>query len=91
MAKPSENGASPAGADGNGASEAPRRLSQVLARLEEIRRELDREDLDLEDQMVLYREGCTLAASAKRLLDTARAEVEFLMDGADAPAPPPAG
>jgi exonuclease VII small subunit len=39
----------------------------------------DRDDLDLEDQLLLYREGCTLAAQAKRILDTARAEVEFLM------------
>ena len=80
MATPSPNGAS--------SSEEPPRLSQVLARLEEIRKGLDREDLDLEDQMVLYREGCTLAASAKRLLDTARAEVEFLLEEENGPTPP---
>ena len=87
----SPKGGTSAGADGNGAPAAQPRLSQVLSRLEEIRRDLDRDDLDLEDQMELYREGCTLAASAKRLLDTARAEVEFLMAEGDAPAPPAAG
>ncbi len=77
MAEPSPNGAS--------SSDEPPRLSQVLARLEEIRQGLDRDDLDLEDQMELYREGCTLAASAKRLLETARAEVEFLMEEGEGP------
>jgi exodeoxyribonuclease VII small subunit len=55
------------------------RLRTILARLDEIRRDLDRDDLDLEDQLLLYREGCTLAAQAKKILDTTRAEVEFLM------------
>jgi exodeoxyribonuclease VII small subunit len=62
---------------------APPRLREILERLEQIRRELDREDLDLEDQVVLYREGCTLAAQAKSILDTTRAQVEFLMDEAE--------
>ncbi|HEV2129879.1 MAG TPA: exodeoxyribonuclease VII small subunit [Longimicrobiaceae bacterium] len=61
----------------------PLRLGAVLARLEEIRRDLDRDDLDLEDQLLLYREGCTLAAQAKRILDTTRAEVEILMQEGD--------
>jgi len=60
------------------------RLSQVLARLDEIRRQLDREDLDLEDQLVLYREGCGLVASAKTILGAVRAEVDLLMSDADA-------
>jgi exodeoxyribonuclease VII small subunit len=62
---------------------APPRLREILERLEQIRRELDREDLDLEDQVVLYREGCTLAAQAKGILDTTRAQVEFLMEGTE--------
>ena len=70
---------------GNGEpTAAPLRLGAVLARLEEIRRDLDRDDLDLEDQLLLYREGCTLAAQAKRILDTTRAEVEILMQDGDA-------
>lgn len=60
------------------------RLSQVLARLDEIRRQLDREDLDLEDQLVLYREGCGLVATAKKILGDVRAEVDLLMQDTDA-------
>jgi exodeoxyribonuclease VII small subunit len=58
---------------------AETRLSRVLARLDEIRRNLDRDDLDLEDQLVLYREGCTLVGTAKQILNTVRAEVDILM------------
>ncbi|MDQ3604815.1 MAG: exodeoxyribonuclease VII small subunit [Gemmatimonadota bacterium] len=83
MADPFQTGAAAPAGEGD-ASDAPR-LSQVLARLEEIRKGLDRDDLDLEDLMVLYREGCTLAASARRLLETARAEVEFLMEEGEGP------
>jgi exodeoxyribonuclease VII small subunit len=60
------------------------RLSRVLARLDEIRRHLDREDLDLEDQLVLYREGCTLVGTAKQILNTVRAEVDILMQETEA-------
>lgn len=62
----------------------PPRLSQVLARLEEIRRELDRDDLDLEDQLALYREGCGHVITAKRILGGVRSEVEILTQEADA-------
>lgn len=55
------------------------RLGALLQRLEEIRRLLDRDDLELEDQMTLYREGCELVARAKAILDHASAEVEMLM------------
>ncbi|MEW5931099.1 MAG: exodeoxyribonuclease VII small subunit [Gemmatimonadota bacterium] len=55
------------------------RLGVLLARLEEIRRELDRDDVDLEDQLALYREGCTHVLAAKRILNSVRSEVEILM------------
>jgi exodeoxyribonuclease VII small subunit len=55
------------------------RLGVLLARLEEIRRELDRDDVDLEDQLSLYREGCTHVLAAKRILNSVRSEVEVLM------------
>ncbi len=55
------------------------RLGVLLARLEEIRRELDRDDVDLEDQLALYREGCTHVLAAKRILNSVRSEVEVLM------------
>lgn len=60
------------------------RLSEVLARLDEIRRELDRDDLDLEDQLALYREGCGHVVTAKRILGDVRAEVEILTQETDA-------
>lgn len=60
-------------------ADAPPRLSALLARLEAIRRDLDREDLDLEDQLDLYREGVRLAAQARQIVDGATSEVEILM------------
>lgn len=77
-------GARRGAADGADTDTAPLRLSAVLARLDEIRRELDRDDLDLEDQLVLYREGCTHTVAAKQILNAVRAEVDVLMEGADA-------
>lgn len=55
------------------------RLGHLLARLDQIRRELDRDDLELEDQMTLYREACGHIAAAKRVLGEHRAEIEVLM------------
>ena len=67
------------------AADSPQpRLGDVLARLEEIRRDLDREDLDLEEQLVLYREGCERVLTAKRILNEIRSEVELLMGETDA-------
>ena len=63
--------------------EAPR-LGNVLRRLESIRREMDRDDLELEDHMRLYREGCELVMAARGILQHAAAEIEVLMG--DAPA-----
>jgi exonuclease VII small subunit len=60
------------------------RLGQLLARLDEIRRELDRDDVELEDQMTLYREACGHIASAKRMLGEHRAEIELLMTETEA-------
>lgn len=58
----------------------PLRLGAVLTRLDQIRREMDRDDLDLEDQLVLYREGVTHVAAARRILEASRAEVELLAE-----------
>lgn len=59
------------------------RLGALLTRLEAIRRELDRDDIDLEEQLALYREGCSHVLVAKRILNSVRAEVEILMTEAD--------
>ncbi len=69
----------PSAASSDAAADAPPRLSALLARLEEIRRDLDREDLDLEDQLGLYREGVRLATQARGIVDGATSEVEILM------------
>ncbi len=63
----------------------PPRLGSVLRRLEAIRREMDRDDLELEDHMRLYREGCELVMAARGILQHAAAEIEVLMG--DAPPP----
>ena len=59
-------------------SDAPR-LGSVLRRLEAIRREMDRDDLELEDHMRLCREGCELVMAARGILQHAAAEIEVLM------------
>lgn len=63
------------------------RLSALFQRLDEILTQLDREDVDLEEQMALYREACGHLASARGILDETQAEIEFLMAG-DGPTPP---
>jgi exonuclease VII small subunit len=55
------------------------RLGPLLSRLDEIRRELDRDDVELEDQMTLYREARGHLAAARRMLGEHRAEIELLM------------
>lgn len=62
------------------AGEQPR-LSELFLRLDEILSQLDREDVDLEEQMALYREACGHLASARGILDHTQAEIEFLMAG----------
>ena len=57
------------------------RLSQLFQRLDDILSNLDREDVDLEEQMALYREACGHLATARGILDEAQAEIEFLMGG----------
>lgn len=68
----------------DGAAPPEPRLGELLARLEEIRRELDRDDVELEDQLALYREGCAHVLAAKRILNSVRSEVELLTAEADA-------
>ena len=59
--------------------EARPRLGSVFSRLDEILRELDRDDADLEQQLALYREACQHLGSARRILDESQAEIEILM------------
>ena len=57
------------------------RLSSLFQRLDEILSQLDRDDVDLEEQMALYREACGHLGSARGILDETQAEIEFLMGG----------
>jgi exodeoxyribonuclease VII small subunit len=66
------------------------RLSTLFTRLDAILAQLDREDVDLEEQMALYREACGHLGSARAILDETQAEIEFLMAG-DPPATPESG
>ena len=68
-------------------ADEPPRLGSVLRRLELIRREMDRDDLELEDHMRLYREGCELVMAARGILQTAAAEIEVLMGDGPGSAP----
>ena len=65
-------------------TEEPPRLGAILQRLEQIRRDLDREDLELEAQLELYREGCGHVIMAKQILGEVRAEIETLTGEAHA-------
>ena len=60
-------------------AEARPRLGSVFSRLDEILRELDRDDADLEEQLALYREACQHLGSARKILDESQAEIEILM------------
>ena len=66
----------------DGGAERPR-LGSVFTRLDEILRELDRDDADLEEQLALYREACQHLGSARKILDDSQAEIEILMSEAD--------
>lgn len=62
------------------AAERPR-LAQVFGRLDQILAQLDREDMDLEEQMELYREAVGLMSAGRSILDQAQAEIELLGSG----------
>ena len=62
------------------------RLGELFRRLDEILKHLDREDIDLEDQMSLYREACGHLGTARSILDETRAEIEILTTDSGDPA-----
>lgn len=59
------------------------RLSTCLARLEEISREMARDDVEIEDALALHEEGMGLLAVADDILETARLQVERVTAVAD--------
>lgn len=72
-----------AAADRAPEGDARPRLGEVFTRLDEILRELDRDDADLEEQLALYREACQHLGSARKILDESQAEIEILMGDAE--------
>ena len=64
------------------------RLGAVFTRLDEILRELDRDDTDLEEQLALYREACGHLGIARTILDETQAEIEILMGESESDSPP---
>lgn len=58
-------------------------LGPRIARLEEILRRLEREDLELEEALALFEEGVTHVRAAERLLRVAELRVERLLERAD--------
>lgn len=69
-------------------SEPRPRLGALFSRLDEILRHLDRDDVELEEQMELYREACRHLGDARRILDETAAEIEVLTDDRQGVAPP---
>ena len=58
-------------------------FEKSVNRLEEIVRELDRDDLDLDDALALFEEGITHLRSATSSLARAEARVQQLVEAAD--------
>lgn len=56
------------------------RLSQRIARLEQILARLEREDLDLDDALALFEEGVGHLREAEKLVQTAELRIERLLE-----------
>jgi exodeoxyribonuclease VII small subunit len=56
------------------------RLSQRIARLEQILARLEREDLDLDDALALFEEGVAHLREAEKLVRTAELRIERLLE-----------
>ncbi len=68
-------------------AETPRRFEDGLARLETIVRQLEREELPLEETLRLFREGMELYRYCARSLEDARQMVDALLAGDGEPRP----
>jgi exodeoxyribonuclease VII small subunit len=61
-------------------TEEPPRLAASLARLDQIVRRLDSGDLELEDQMALYVEGCGHVVTARRIIQDAVLRIDEMVE-----------
>lgn len=78
------NTPSPPGSD---VASSPRQFEEALARLEAIVRQLDREELPLEESLRLFQEGMRLYRYCSHSLEQARQMVDALQAGEDEPRP----
>ncbi len=62
---------------------APESLVSDLRRLEEIVRQMEAEDIDLDQALVLFEEGVGLLRSARERLSQAEATVAKVLENAD--------
>ncbi len=58
------------------------KIDDRLSRLEEITKRLEQDDLPLEEALVLFEEGVSLAADVKTALDEARLKVKTVLEQA---------
>lgn len=63
----------------------PRSLEERLARLEEIVRELENEEVSLERSLALFEEGVKLAGAVRRELEESRLRVTKVLEEAEVP------
>ena len=66
-------------ATNSGEAESPR-LATALARLDQIVRRLDSGDLELEDQMALYVEGCGHVLAARQIVQESLLRIDELVE-----------
>jgi exodeoxyribonuclease VII small subunit len=64
-------------------SAAPRSLADELARLEEIVRRLEAEDLDLDSALALFEDGVTCLRSARERLAAVHLKVRTVLEEAN--------
>jgi exodeoxyribonuclease VII small subunit len=62
------------------AAESPPRLAAALARLDQIVRRLDSGEMELEDQMALYVEGCNHVVAARRIIQEAILRIDEMVE-----------
>lgn len=58
-------------------------IEEALAKLEEIAEELEKETVGLEESIVLFEEGLSLATSIKSKLEHARLKVQQVLEATD--------
>lgn len=63
----------------------PRNLEEGLARLEEIVRQLEDEEVSLERSLALFEEGVKLASAVRKELEESRLRVKRVLEESEVP------